>query len=155
MTMQRNNILMNCLRLGSSVIISLFLICCDRTTRNDYRADSDWVYVNESSYELNIVLGQGQYVGERNFILPANASHTVEVRADATTDDLQAADFRSPYQYHGATIEIENRKYTIEPGEGLANALNYQHRKLTTNYFQFTYTFTDETIKSIMEIVKK
>lgn len=148
MRMKRKSILMHYLMIASSVMIGLILVCCSKT---DYRADSDWVYVNNSSYELNIVLGHGEYDGpETNFILPANSNHTVELRSDATTDDLQATDFRSPYQYHGATVEIENRRYSIEPGDGLADVFNYQHQKLAANYFQFTYTFTDEVIRNIM-----
>lgn len=150
MAIQRNGRLMNYLMLGSVGIISMLLGACNKTT-HDYRADSDRVYVNNSSYELNIVLGHGEYDGTKeNFILPVNASYTVELRSFATTDKLQATDFRSPYQYHGATIAIESQRYVMEPDDGLANALNYRHLKLGTNYFQFTYVFTDEAIKNMM-----
>lgn len=150
--MQRNRILMKCLMLGSVGIISMFLGACNKTT-HDYRADSDWVYINHSSYELKVELGHGEYDGAKeNFILPVNASYTVELRSFATTDRLQAMDFRSPYQYHGATIKIDAKKYEIKSDDGLANALNYRHLKLGTNYFQFTYVFTDEAIKNMMNV---
>lgn len=118
-------------------------------TNHDYRADSDWVYQNHSSSELRIVLSHGEYNNsEENFVLPIGASHTIELRSFATTDNLQATDFSSPYKYHGATVEIGTTKYTIAPNKGFANANNYQVEKLGTNYFRFTYVFTDETIAS-------
>lgn len=139
---------MNYLLLGICGISSM-LVSCNRMSNTDYRADSDWVYLNHSSHELYIVLGQGEYDdSETNFVLQAGASHTIELRSFATADNLQTTDFSSPYKYHGATVEIGTTKYTIAPNKGFANANNYQVEKLGTNYFRFTYVFTDETIAS-------
>ena len=149
--MQRNNILTNYLLLGICGISSL-LISCNKMTNHDYRADSDWVYQNHSSSELHIVLGHGEYDNsEKNFVLSIGASHTIESRSFATTDNLQATDFSSPYQYHGATVEFGTTKYTIAPNEGLANANNYQVEKLGTNYFRFTYVFTDDNLADLIQ----
>lgn len=144
--MLRNNILTNYLLLGICGISSM-LMSCNKMTNNDYRADSDWVYQNHSSHELHIVLGSGEYDdSETNFILPVDASHIVELRSFSITDNLQATDFSSPYQYHGATVKIGSTKYAIAPNEKFANVGNYLVEKLGTNYFRFTYIFTDENI---------
>lgn len=71
----------NYLLLGICGISSIFM-SCNKMTNHDYRADSDWVYQNHSSHELYIVLGQGEYNdSEVNFVLPAGANHTVELRS--------------------------------------------------------------------------
>ena len=139
------------LLLGICGISSIFM-SCNKMTNHDYRADSDWVYQNHSSHELYIVLGQGEYNdSEVNFVLPAGANHTVELRSFSTTDNLQAKDFSSPYQYHGATVKIGSTKYAIAHNEGFANARNYQVEKLGNNYFRFTYVFTDEIIAGLAQ----
>ena len=64
---------------------------------------------------------------------------------------MQASDFITPYHLHGTTLTINGESYKIEEPEGIAGIQNYKSRKLGDNYFQFTYTFTDEYIEELIK----
>ena len=141
----------NYLKLGlKRIIFSLFLISCADI---DYSADSDWIYINQSQYEIAIVLGSGEYIGNNgeNFTLKPQTQDTVKIYTFSRRDDLKASDFDSPYSYHGATLTIDGKSYKIEEPKGIAGIQNYESRKLGDNYFQFTYTFTDEYIEELLK----
>ena len=141
----------NYLKLGlKRIIFSLFLISCADI---DYSADSDWIYINQSQYEITVELGSGEYIGNNgeNFTLKPQAQDTVKIRAFSTKENQKASDFDSPYHYEGATLTINGKKYKTEKPEGIAGIQNYKSRKLGDNYFQFTYTFTDEYIEELLK----
>ena len=68
----------NYLKLGlKRIIFSLFLISCADI---DYSADSDWIYINQSQYEITVELGSGEYIGNNgeNFTLKPQTQDTVK-----------------------------------------------------------------------------
>jgi hypothetical protein len=61
---------------------------------------------------------------------------------------LKPEDYATPYWW-GCTITIdETTEYSFDKGEGIAIAKNYESHKVRTNYYKFTYVFTDELIDS-------
>jgi hypothetical protein len=61
---------------------------------------------------------------------------------------LTPEDYATPYWW-GCTIMIdETAEYSFEKGEGVTIAKNYESYKVRTNYYRFTYVFTDELIDS-------
>ena len=141
----------NYLKLGlKRIIYSLFLISCADI---DYSSSSDWIYINQSQYEIAIVLGSGGFTTEgEDFTLKPQTQHTIKYKKiTGTSGNMQASDFITPYHLHGATLTINGKSYKIEEPKGIAGIQNYESRKLGDNYFQFTYTFTDKYIEELIK----
>ena len=115
----------NYLKLGlKRIIYSLFLISCADI---DYSSSSDWIYINQSQYEIAIVLGSGGFTTEgEDFTLKPQTQHTIKYKkTTGTSGNMQASDFITPYHLHGATLSINGKSYKIEEPEGIAGI----HRK--------------------------
>lgn len=142
----------NYLLLAAFVTGGLLLGGCDRYAIHDYRADSDWLYVNESSHDLKIFVAGFEHLPdiEENIDLPAGESRMVTSRADSRKKGMTAEDFTTPYHLHNAVIEIEGLRYVIHRGEFFVETANHKAEKLGENYFGFTYTFTDAIIGQIL-----
>ena len=138
-----------------AAIASILLFAgCDRYTNYDYRMDSDWVYVNESSYNLKLISNSEEYDRDETFELPIGASHTVELRQFSTTTNLKASDYQSPYYHFEVAIKIDGQKFVLDSDCAFVNAANYRSEQLGTNYYKFTYIFTDEIVEHITEVSK-
>lgn len=143
--MRPNRILTNCLMPGLCVIVSALFGSCEG--RTDYRLDSVWIYTNASSSVISVLLGEGEYYSpDENFTLHPGETHTFEINAETTEEEVRATDYHTPYQYHGATITIDDRKYKITTKQWFNDLQNYVNKRLGGHKFQFTYVFTDENI---------
>ena len=134
----------------SIVILSIIISACAK--ENEY-SNADWIYLNESKYEITIQYGidPSSCDGyEKNFILNPNAKHIIEIRYDLGFPNMQAPDFICPYR-EGARITINHRVFELRSPNSIAHIINYQSRKLGYNYYQFTYTFTDEYIEELLK----
>ena len=77
----------------SIVILSIIISAC---AKEDEYSNADWIYLNESKYEITIQYGidPSSYGGyEKNFILNPNAKHVIEIRYDLGFPNMQAPDF--------------------------------------------------------------
>ncbi len=137
-----------------SAPIFIFSILATACAKKDDHSDADWIYVNQSKYKILIQLDREPYMDEilkENFTLNPGTKHVLEIRNDLGFPNMQVPDFRSPYQGQGATITVNNKVFKITSPNGIAHTINYQSRKLGDNYFQFTYTFTNEYIEKLLE----
>lgn len=138
------------LTFGIFGIISSIISC----TKTDFVNESEWIYINNTNKTIEITYGDGSFVSDdMNFTLSPGEEHSFVIDSYASSSDLSAEDYRSPYSTHGATITIDgaNEVYFLGTScDGFDGKLysicdikEYSPVKYGTNRFRFTYEFND------------
>lgn len=151
--MKLKNILMNCLRLGRVVAIACcFALCVGCEGNGDYVANAEWIYRNQSSSKITILLGDGNFNWEHVEIeIESGCDYFFFEEGSSPFKDFDALDYVPMYNLQGATIIVEGQSYWVNPDEGIANIKNYEAQKLNRTLFRFTYTFTDEILEQLKQ----
>lgn len=147
----------NFLRHGSLILTCLILFGC---TRTEWVQFGDWVYRNNSVHKLEIKGAITDFsMGHlQNFILPPGESYDFEFVIDSgkhvDPDGIPCPFDTVPYHLPERLLQItvdENKTIEIDKGTGIRNRDNYQVEKLGERHFRFTYTFTDEVVRELLE----
>ena len=146
----------NFLRHGSLVLTCLILSGC---TRTEWAHRGDWIYQNNSAHTLEVKGARGDMSTGKleNFILLPGTNHCFEFGLSGESQDDPLATI-CPFD---ARIIIPDRVFQItvdgirtvalEDSTGVRNRDNYQVEKLGERHFRFTYTFTDEVVRELLE----
>lgn len=136
--MRLKTILTHFLLLGSIVCLA---VGCD-TAKSDTLIRSDWRYVNNSSHTIKIV-------SENREPLVLQPQSEYSYNESGLIDGgsvLAAEEYDTPFWW-GCTIIIDDTsEHIFGKSESVSTAKNYESQKIETNYYKFTYTFTDEMI---------
>lgn len=151
--MKLKNILMNCLRLGKMVaLISCFALQASCEDNVDYVLKTEWLYQNQSSRDVTILVGDGNFVGDNVSIdIAAGGNYFYNIEFSSTTKNTNPFEIEPMYSWHGATIIVGEQSYWVDSDEGITDIKNYEVEKLGRNNFRFTYTFTDEILEQLKQ----
>lgn len=149
--MKLKNILMNCLRLGKVVaIVTFFALQASCEGNVDCVANAEWIYCNQSSSKITILLGRGNFSWEHTKIeIESGRNYSFFEEGSSPFKDFDAWDYVPLYSLHGATIIVGEQSYWVNPDEGIADIKNYEAQRLNRTLFRFTYTFTDEILEQL------
>lgn len=151
--MKLKNILMNCLRLGKVVaIVTFFALQASCEGNVDYVLKTEWLYQNQSSRDVTILVGDGNFVGDNVSIdIAAGGNYFYNIEFSSTTKNTNPLEIEPMYSWHGATIIVGEQSYWVDSDEGITDIKNYEVEKLGRNNFRFTYTFTDEILEQLKQ----
>ena len=141
---------MNSLRLGSIVLFCWLLSGCD-TSRTEYVHHGEWVYRNESSHKIEI---KGAAILETTTIMAPTQTYCSDFWSDGVKDITPDA-IGFPFEYLPQiecrmTID-DSKTILLAPNKSVRDRSNYQIEKLGTNYFRFTYVFTDDNLADLIK----
>ena len=146
---------MNSLRLGSIVMFCWLLSGCD-TSHTEYVHHGEWVYRNESSHKIEIkgAIISWTILETTTFIMAPTQTYCIDFWSDGVKDITPDA-IGFPFEYLPQiecrmTID-DSKTILLEPNKAIRNRSKYQVEKLATNYFRFTYVFTDDNLADLIK----
>lgn len=146
---------MNSLRLGSIVILCSLLWGCD-TSRSEWVHHGEWVYRNESSHKIEIkgAIISWTTLETTTFAMSPAETYCIDFWSDGEkyiTPDAIGFPFEDLPKFEYSITIDDSKMILLEPSEAVRNRNNYQVEKLGTNYFRFTYVFTDDNLADLIQ----
>lgn len=148
-----NNMLMNYLRYGSVLLLCSLIMGCN-TTNTEWMHRGEWVYVNESMHEIQIIGVETYKYGDSDtFTVLQGETYIVNTWSDGAKD-VSAESMPFPLEKAingGCNIIIDgNITIQLEPYKGICDRNEYEVEKLGRAHYRFTYIITDETVDEIL-----
>ncbi len=129
---------MHCLIFGISIFILLSFSKCGDV---DYRVRADFIYINETVHTIEII-------SEKPFTLPPNSDYVIKIDSDGGKN-ISADSYVPPFSdgiviYDDIKCDTLASGAILGQGEGPAGIQNYQSKKISDRYYEFTYRFTED-----------
>jgi hypothetical protein len=123
---------------GISIITLALLELCS-CKRVDYKVSADWVYINNTEYQIETGL----------FVLSPKETVSFQQSSEGPkeihAEDYVPITYDSPIIiYNGDKCDTLNYGDKAGKGEGILGTQNYQYEKIGERYYKFIYTFTED-----------
>lgn len=122
-------------------VVSVFVSCTENT---EYVVKADYIYINETNHTIEVLSAK---------TINPNKTLKITITGDGGKNITETS-YVPPFE-SGSVIKYNSSKcYIIKPnglgfgrGEGPAGIQNYEWKKISERYYEFTYHLTEEEYK--------
>lgn len=128
---------------GISVLLSILICGCNSRPASELRVE--WVYVNNSSENIEVTRFWGfSYKENEKFTVPVEKSYTIKFNSIGTKI-IDPKGFGTPFDLTSkCVVKTGNRTVTVKECQGIRSVDSYKIEKVNDNHYRFLYVFTDK-----------